>query len=172
MGVIEALAIIILILAILILIYYFVLNNSSSFNGFNFNIPKINSEEEERPGSGVDSVDIEFEDDQDEDIKINKELDSMSKFKDMINDYDMSSFNTDAFSQKIDAFLDEKSDQLIEDWSLATQNDLDTLERRWASANESIEDLEKRFDEYSEFTNERLESLDKRIEALEEDKDN
>ena len=33
--------------------------------------------------------------------------------------------NTDAFSNKIDAFLDAKSDQLIKDWALATTEDLE-----------------------------------------------
>ncbi len=31
------------------------------------------------------------------------------------------------FSNKIDAFLDEKSEELIQSWSLATTNDLKTL---------------------------------------------
>lgn len=166
MSIIEALAIILLILAILILIYYFVLNNSKSFDGVNFKAPTFNSEDEEMP-KGYESVNIDFDDDE-EDMD-DKTESSKSKIMDIINDYDMSSFNTDAFSQKIDAFLDEKSDQLIEDWSLATQNDLDTLERRWALTNESIDDLDKRFRDYSEKTNKRIDSLDQRIKSLEED---
>jgi predicted RNase H-like nuclease (RuvC/YqgF family) len=168
MGIIEGIAIIILLIAIAILVYYFVLNNSESFNGFNFKSP---GEEEEMPGSG-EHFNITFDDDK-EDVKPNSRESSnyTEKFRDKINEYDMSSFSTDSFSQKIDQFLDEKSDQLIEDWSLATQNDLDTLERRWASANESIDELEKRFNEYSDVTNKRLDTLEERIKALEEDED-
>ena len=43
----------------------------------------------------------------------------------------MSGLNTDAFSNKIDAFLDEKSEELIQSWSLATTNDLKDLEDRF-----------------------------------------
>ena len=166
MGIVEIVAIIILLIAIAVLVYYFVLNNSESFNGFNLKVP---TEEEDMPSSS-EHYNIRFEDDENTaNAKARSSTNYTEKFRDKINEYDMSSFSTDAFSQKIDQFLDEKSDQLIEDWSLATQNDLDSLERRWASANESIEDLEKRFNEYSDFTNERLDSLDERIKALEDD---
>ncbi len=160
-------AILILIIAILSLVYYFILSNSESFSGFNIGVPNIggSGEAEEMPSS-ANSNPITFGDDDE-----GEEGESFtSKIKGKINDYDMSTFNTDSFSKKIDAFLDEKSDQLIEDWSLATQKDIGALERRWASTNESIEDLEKRVDEFSEYTNERLDSLDSRIKALEDDK--
>ena len=163
MAYIEIIAIFFLIVAILILVYYFVLANSTSFNGLNLKVPSLNSESVEMPSSAK-SVNITFDDDD----KSNENL--TSKIKGKINDYDMSSFSTDSFSKKIDAFLDQKSDQLIQDWSLATKNDLSALESRWASTNESIDDLEKRVDEFSDYTNERLDSLDDRIKALEDDK--
>ncbi len=149
MDILGLIAVFILIVAILCLVYYFILSNSESFNGLNINVPSKNSISNLSldGGSGENFT---------------------SKIKGKINDYDVSSFSTDAFSKKIDAFLDEKSDQLIEDWSLATKNDLSALEKRWASTNDSIEDLEKRVDEFSDYTTERLDSLDERIQALED----
>ena len=50
-----------------------------------------------------------------------------------------------------------------------TTDDLQSLEERCISACDSIDDLEKRFSEYSNVTNEKIEDLDKRLKALEED---
>ena len=96
------------------------------------------------------------------------------KIKIKLSDIDSSSINTSAFSQKLDAFLDQKSDQLIKDWSLATTSDLDDLQTKFDETANNVDELEKSFKEFkhssAEFqkvTEERLDDLDKRIESLE-----
>ncbi|MBV1729878.1 MAG: hypothetical protein KUA33_06495, partial [Methanobacterium sp.] len=64
--------------------------------------------------------------------------------------------------------LDEKSDELIEDWSLATKTDIQDLEKRMNVVTRDIDSLEKRFNEYRGFTNKKLDSIDERLKALEE----
>lgn len=67
----------------------------------------------------------------------------MSKrIKIKLSDIDMSGLNTDAFSNKIDAFR-WKSEELIQSWSLATTNDLKDLEDRFDKTTQSVDDLEK-----------------------------
>ncbi|BAM70422.1 conserved hypothetical protein [Methanothermobacter sp. CaT2] len=76
--------------------------------------------------------------------------------------------STDVISNKIDAFLNEKSDELIEDWSLATMDDISKLEKRLELVSRNIDELEQRFNEYRGHTNKKLESLDRRLRRLEE----
>ena len=66
----------------------------------------------------------------------------------------MSGINTDVFSKKLDAFLDEKSDELIKDWSLATTKDLDELESKFTKTTDSVDELEKSFDEFKKSSEE------------------
>lgn len=75
--------------------------------------------------------------------------------------------STDNLSHRIDLFLNEQSDQLIEDWDLATKKDLTTLEKRFNVVALDIETLEKRFNEYRGATNKKLESIEDRLEKLE-----
>ncbi len=75
--------------------------------------------------------------------------------------------STDNLSQRIDIFLNEQSDQLIEDWDLATKKDLATLEKRFKVVSTDIETLEKRFNKYSATTNKKLASIEERLEKLE-----
>ncbi len=75
------------------------------------------------------------------------------KIKYTFKDIDKSYANTtDAFSKRLDSFLDERSEELIENWSLVTTEDLSTLEERCTNACDSIDALEKRFSEYSNAT--------------------
>ena len=53
-------------------------------------------------------------------VEESKEESMSKRIKIKLSDIDMSGLNTDAFSNKIDAFLDEKSEELIQSWSLAT----------------------------------------------------
>ena len=100
----------------------------------------------------------------------------MSKrIKIKLSDIDMSGLNTDAFSNKIDAFLDEKSEELIQSWSLATTNDLKDLEDRFDKTTQSVDDIEKSFKKFKKSskafqkeTEEKLEEIDKRIKSLED----
>ncbi len=79
--------------------------------------------------------------------------------------------STDNLSHRIDLFLNEQSDQLIEDWDLATKKDLSTLEKRFKVVSTDIETLEKRFNEYSGKTNKKLEDVEARLEKLENPED-
>ena len=91
------------------------------------------------------------------------------KIKYTFKDIDKSYANTtDAFSKRLDAFLDERSEELIENWSLVTTDDLSSLEERYTTACDSIDALEKRFSEFTNATDAKIEDLDKRLKALEE----
>lgn len=79
--------------------------------------------------------------------------------------------STDILSNKIDAFLEEKSDELIEDWDLATKTDIKDLEQRMDVVTRDISELERRFNEYRGFTNKKLDHLDERLKALEEEEE-
>ena len=171
MEAIEAVAILILVIAIVILIYYYLLNSPETAQKLKNFVPKTaDAHLDEVLGKDSDYADLSKEDELTE-----EESESMSKrIKIKLSDIDMSSLNTDAFSHKIDAFLDEKSDQLIKDWSLATTNDLEELESKFSETAGNVDNLEKSFDEFKksseEFqkvTEEKLDDLDKRIESLE-----
>lgn len=75
--------------------------------------------------------------------------------------------STDNLSHRIDLFLNEQSDQLIEDWDLATKKDLSQLEKRFNVVSLDIETLEKRFNEYRGATNKKLENIEERLDNLE-----
>ena len=168
----EAIAVLILIVAIVVLVYYYLLNSPETMT-------KIRSVVPDRADAHMDEVlgknsDSEYDLTQ-ENVLEKEDSESMSKrIKVKLSDIDMSGINTDAFSNKIDAFLDAKSDELIKDWSLATTNDLDELQTKFAETTNNVDNLEKNFEEFKksseEFqkvTEERLGDLDKRIESLE-----
>ena len=166
MDAIEAVAVIILILAIAVLVYYYLLNSPKSMDKIkNYHPTSADAHMEE-----VLNNNSEYND-----LKKEKESDSMTKrIKVKLSDIDMSSINTDAFSNKLDAFLDEKSDELIKDWSLATTDDLEELEAKFKKTTSSVDALDKDYQEFKksskEFqqaTEEKLNDIDKRIEALE-----
>ena len=55
--------------------------------------------------------------------------------------------STDSLSNKIDLFLDDKSDQLIKDWELATKDDiLDIENEHRGSTNKKLKKIEERLD--------------------------
>jgi SMC interacting uncharacterized protein involved in chromosome segregation len=75
--------------------------------------------------------------------------------------------STDVLSGKIDQFLDEKSDQLIKDWELATKKDISGLEKKYSKVTRDMGDLERRFNEYRGHANTKFENIEKRLTALE-----
>ncbi|MBR5503726.1 MAG: hypothetical protein IKV87_04720 [Methanobrevibacter sp.] len=159
MDIIELVAIIILVAAIVFLVYYYI----QTVNGGSFDMSDLKSHltvpgREESTAVPLDDEDYKEKVSMGEKIKYT--------FKDIDKSY---SNTTDAFSKRLDAFLDERSEELIENWSLVTTEDLTSLEERCVSACDSIDDLEKRFSEYSNVTNDKIEDLDKRLKALEED---
>ena len=166
MEAIEIVAIIVLVIAIIVLVYYYLLNTPTAMNKLKSYIP-----------TGADAHMSEVISQNTNYPKLNKENDSESvtkRIKVKLNDIDMSGINTDAFSNKLDAFLDEKSDELIKDWSLATTKDLKELEAKFLETSESVDALDKDYQEFKkssmEFqktTEDKLNDIDKRIEALE-----
>ncbi|MDR2967003.1 MAG: hypothetical protein LBU74_03535 [Methanobacteriaceae archaeon] len=160
MEAIELLAILILTGALVVLIYYYIQNNSEALTKVKTYIPNITPD-----GNVSEHVSLG-------DKKIEEDNENISvgdKLKDRFKDIDMPSINTDTFSKKIDAFLDGKSDELIKDWSLATKNDVDVLEKRCEVAYKNIDDLEKRFKEFKNYTNEKIDNLDERLKKLEDE---
>ncbi|KZX15448.1 hypothetical protein MBCUT_15360 [Methanobrevibacter cuticularis] len=160
MDAMELLAILILAGAVIILLYYYIQNNAVAADKIRTYIPSIannGNESEQMPSGGVTMDENTTNSSVGEKIKV--------KFKDI----DMPNFNTDSFSKKIDAFLDSKSDDLIKDWSLATKNDISDLEKRWDSVKLDINQLEKRFNEYRDYTNERIDKIDERLKKIEEE---
>lgn len=163
MEVIEAVAIIILVIAIIVLVYYYLLNTPATMNKLKSYIPTS----ADAHMSQVLNQNAAAED-------LVKDSDSVTKrIKVKLND-NMAGINTDAFSNKLDAFLDEKSDELIKDWSLATTSDLEELEAKFLETSKSVDALDKDYQEFKksskefqEATEEKLNDIDKRIEALE-----
>jgi hypothetical protein len=86
------------------------------------------------------------------------------KIKGSVKDVPIS---TDKLTSRIDLFLDEKSDQLIKDWDLATKKDLNQLEKRFSLVSRNIGDLERRFNEHQGYTNKKLKGIEERLENLE-----
>ncbi len=75
--------------------------------------------------------------------------------------------STDLLSSKIELFLDDKSDQLIKDWELATKNDVIDLEKRYSKVSRDLGELDGRFNEYRGYTNKKLKRIEERLEKLE-----
>lgn len=75
--------------------------------------------------------------------------------------------STDILSSKIELFLDDKSDQLIKDWELATKKDVIDLEKRYTKITRDLGELDSRFNEYRGFTNKKLKKIEERLEKLE-----
>ena len=165
----EAIAVIILIVDIVDLIYYYLLNSPGTMDKLRTYVPTSADAhmDEVLGGNPADLVNQEAE----------KEEDSESvtkRIKVKLSDIDMSGINTDAFSHKIDAFLDAKSDELIKDWSLATTDDLEDLQAKFSETTSNVDNLEKDYlefkkssKEFQEATQEKLDDLDKRIKSLE-----
>ena len=77
------------------------------------------------------------------------------------------SSSKDDLSESIDQFMDEKSDQLIKDWELATKKDISDLEKRYNTASRNISELETRFNEYRGFTNKKIKKIEERLDKIE-----
>ena len=172
MDAMEAVAVIILIAAIVILVYYYLLNSPNTMDKLRSYVPASADAHMNEILGGSNNTDYNLSKD---DVSDKDDSNSVSKrIKVKLSDIDMSSLNTDAFSHKIDAFLDEKSDELIKSWSLATTNDLENLESKFSETSANVDSLDKDFNEFKksseEFqkaTEKKLDELDKRIESLE-----
>ena len=176
METIEAIAIIILVVAIVILVYYYLMNNPSTAQKIRGYVPTTADAHMDKVlGKDSSYDDLSKDNSSNKTKSAKKDSDSMGKrIKVKLSDIDMSGLSTDAFSSKFDAFLDEKSDQLIKDWSLATTNDLEKLQTKFSETTSHVDTLEENFNEFKksseEFqinTEKKLEDLNQRIESLE-----
>jgi hypothetical protein len=75
--------------------------------------------------------------------------------------------STDTLSNRIDLFLNDKSDQLIKDWELATKNDVIDLEKRYSKVSRDLGELDSRFSEYRGYTNKKVKKIEERLDKLE-----
>ncbi|MDR2544755.1 MAG: hypothetical protein LBD03_04300 [Methanobrevibacter sp.] len=151
MTIFEVIAFLILVVAIGILVYYY-FNDTAMRNKLSNGVADLRD-------FNIGGLNVSESNDN---ISVGKKL------KTKIKDIDMPNINTDAFSNKLDAFLNEKSEELIKDWELATKEDIGVLEERFDVVNNSIDGINKRFNEYKEFTNEKLDSIDERLKKLED----
>ena len=173
MDAMEVVAVIILVVAIVVLVYYYLLNAPGSMDKIRSYVPtSADAHMNEILGRNGDSgYDLSKEESAGE----KEESESMGKkIKIKLSDLD-SAISTDAFSNKIDAFLDEKSDELIKNWSLATTNDLEELQTKFSETTSNVDKLDKDFkefrktsEEFQKATEGRLDDLDKRIKSLED----
>jgi len=75
--------------------------------------------------------------------------------------------STESLSNKIDIFLNDKSDQLIKDWELATKDDILDIEKRYTKVSRDLDTLDSRFNEYRGSTNKKLKKIEERLDKLE-----
>ena len=73
----------------------------------------------------------------------------------------------DNLSDKIDLFLEERSEQIIKDWELATKDDILDFEKRYTKVSRDIGELNSRFNEYKGSTNKKLIKIEERLSKLE-----
>lgn len=144
------LAIIILVVAILILVYYYL---QSTNNPVYQNI--------HNQASGITNRVAQEEYVANISEKVNGFSD---KFKDRVQDDEDEEHisKTDAMSKKISQFIDEQSEQVIEDWNLATNKDLDQIIERYDSLNDD-------FSSYKESNDARVSDLEQRVDKISEE---
>lgn len=157
MDPISLLAILVLAGAIIVLIYYY-LENSSDVDMSNY---KAQVHDLGDYIGGNESMHVASE-------KVSGVGEKVSDMGGKIRGKVNVPISTDVLSSRIDAFLDEKSDELIQDWELATKNDISSLDKRMQANTRQIGELERRFNEYRSYTNKKLDSFDERLKKLEE----
>ncbi len=172
MDAISLLAILVLAGAIVVLFYYYLQNsNNASVGKFKSQVYEFG----DRVGGGHESMSAMGEKTAGVGEKmsgVGEKMSGMGEKMSGMGDKIMGKvkevpISTDILSNRIDAFLDEKSDELIKDWDLATKTDVNGLEKRMGAVTRNIDELEHRFNEYRSYTNKRMDSLDKRIKNLE-----
>ncbi|OED29706.1 hypothetical protein [Methanosphaera sp. WGK6] len=145
----SILAIVILIIAILILVFYYLQSTNNPVYRDMYNRAEDFSErvgQEEYVSNFAETVN-RFGD----------------KLKDRVQDDEEEyiTTRTDAMSKKINQFINEQSEQVIEDWNLTTQDDLDIVIDKYNT-------LEKDLNEYKEITDKRVDSLEERVNKIDE----
>lgn len=145
----TTLAIIILVVAILILLYYYLEStNNPVYQDIHDRASGFSSRvgQEEYITNITDRVN-EFSD----------------KFKDRVqDDKEEHVSKTDIMSKKITQFIDEQSEQVIEDWDLATKKDLDSILEKY-------ENLQLELNSYKETNDTRVSDLEERVNKIDEE---
>ncbi|WP_414468286.1 hypothetical protein [Methanobacterium sp. ACI-7] len=173
MTALEAILILVLVGAVIVLVYYFIreMNRTGSAN---FGTVKSSFTEARRGVSDVGSsvsggISQQYSGGNVEgDSRMSGVSERVSgmgeKFKGKVKEVPIS---TDAFSGRIDEFLNDQSDRLIKDWKLATKSDLDSIEKRINKVSNDVDGLAKRFDEFRGHANKKFENIDERLNNLE-----
>ena len=144
------LAIIILIIAILILVYYYL---QSTNNPVYQNI--------HAQASGISSRVAQEEYISNLSEKVN---DFNERVKDRVQTEEDEEHHskTDIMSKKISQFIDEQSEQVINDWDLATNKDLDKIIERYDLLKDDL-------DSYKETNDNRVSDLEERVNKIDEE---
>ncbi len=144
------LAIIILVIAILILIYYYL---QSTNNPIYQNIHAQAAGFSSRVGQEEYVANIS-----------DKLSDFSGKVKDRVQDDEENDHvsKTDLISKKIDQFINEQSEQVINDWDLATHKDLNDIMKQF-------DILEKDLNDYKENNDNRVDILEERLNRIDEE---
>lgn len=164
MGPLELFAILVLAGAIIILLYFYIQEmrgtGGTSFSGVKSSISDMGN----RVSEGISAQynpSTEGEKKQGVSERVSGMGESLKgRFKEV-------PISTDVLSGRIDEFLNEQSDRLIQDWELATKSDVSELEKKYSKVARDIEDLEKRFSEYRGHANKKFESIENRLSVLE-----
>lgn len=145
----TTLAIIILVVAILILLYYYLESTNNP----------VYQDIHERASGFSNRVSQEeyFS-------SITERVSGFSdKFKDRVQDDEEEHVSkTDIMSKKITQFIDEQSEQVIEDWDLATHKDLDSIVEKY-------ENLQLELNSYKETNDTRVSDLEDRVNKIDEE---
>ncbi len=163
----ELLAVLILFAAIVVLLYYFLRESGGvSSSNLRSSIYDVGN----RISEGVSEAGERFQSTGEESGEskvsgVSERVSEMSKKTwGKVKDVPIS---TDVLSGRIDEFLNEQSDQLIKDWSLATKSDVNELEKRYSKVSRDVDDLAKRFDEFRGHANKKFKHIEKRLNTLE-----
>ena len=164
----ELFAILVLAGAIIVLIYYYFkeLDDASS-EGFKSSIAQMSN----RVSEGISEAGDRFQTSGEVNSEgrksgVSERVSEMGeRLRGRVKDVPIS---TDVISGRIDEFLNDQSDQLIKDWSLATKSDLNDLEKRYNKVSRNVDDLSKRFDEFRNHANKKFEHIEERLKTLEE----
>lgn len=162
----ELLAVIILAGAILILIYYYLQNNPrTSWSNLQSSFSDISS-----TGSSYMNLNKKnTENDGGENTSDSFSGENLHEMGDMVKGkFKGVSSSTDNISNKIDKFLDEKSEVLISDWSLATLDDISSLEEKFDITTKKVDDLEDRFNNFESATNDKFDDYEARLKNIED----
>ncbi|HTX61830.1 MAG TPA: hypothetical protein VMC48_05930 [Methanobacterium sp.] len=74
---------------------------------------------------------------------------------------------SDELSEKIDLWLDERKDQIIEDWELSTKTDVSGLEKKYLKLSTDVSKLDSSFNEFKASSNKKFKDIEDRLAKLE-----